>query len=124
MATIGIGALSGAVAELQVAEAARDPSVIIQGARFPCLGFQALWFSDPVGQEPPQREVKHRGVAYVPEEVGAEGDHLAGLNLGVNTYEKIGKMIRELHKPVFSVLEGGYSEKMPECVLSYIKGLR
>ncbi len=52
-----------------------------------------------------------------------EGDHLASLNLGVKTYEKIGRMIRELRKPVFSVLEGGYSDKMPECVHSYIRGL-
>ncbi|MBN2043267.1 MAG: histone deacetylase [Candidatus Aenigmarchaeota archaeon] len=53
-----------------------------------------------------------------------EGDPLAGIKLEVGTYEKIGKMIRDLRKPVFSVLEGGYSEKMPECVYSYIKGLQ
>ncbi len=50
-------------------------------------------------------------------------DPLAGLNLDVGTYKKIGEMIRGLGMPSFSVLEGGYSEKIPQCVYSYLTGL-
>ncbi|MCD6591327.1 MAG: histone deacetylase [Candidatus Aenigmarchaeota archaeon] len=52
-----------------------------------------------------------------------EGDPLTSLNLKVKTYEKIGKIIAELDKPRFAVLEGGYSiEKIPLCVYEFLKG--
>ena len=51
-------------------------------------------------------------------------DPLAGLHLEKSTYEKIGKAIRELGKPVFAVLEGGYSDDLPECIHHFLKGLR
>ena len=52
-----------------------------------------------------------------------EGDPLTSLNLKVKTYEKIGKIIAELDKPRFAVLEGGYSiEKIPLCVCEFLKG--
>jgi acetoin utilization deacetylase AcuC-like enzyme len=50
-----------------------------------------------------------------------EGDPIANLKLGVSTYSKISKMVAELKKPRFAVLEGGYSEKLPECVYSFLK---
>jgi acetoin utilization deacetylase AcuC-like enzyme len=50
-----------------------------------------------------------------------EEDPLANLKLGIGTYAKISKMISELGKPGFAVLEGGYSEKLPECVYSFLK---
>jgi acetoin utilization deacetylase AcuC-like enzyme len=50
-----------------------------------------------------------------------EGDPLAGLKLEIGTYAKISEMISELGKPRFAVLEGGYSEKLPECVYSFLK---
>lgn len=52
-----------------------------------------------------------------------KGDPLAGLRLEKATYEKIGKAICELGKPVFAVLEGGYSDDLPECIYSFLKGL-
>lgn len=50
-----------------------------------------------------------------------EGDPLADLKLKIGTYAKISKMISELEKPRFAVLEGGYSKKLPECVYSFLK---
>ena len=50
-----------------------------------------------------------------------EGDPLASLKLRVGTYAKISGMIAELAKPRFAVLEGGYGEKLPECVYSFLK---
>jgi len=52
-----------------------------------------------------------------------KGDPLAGLRLEISTYEKIGKAIRDLDVPVFAVLEGGYSDDLPECIYHFLKGL-
>ena len=52
-----------------------------------------------------------------------KGDPLAGLRLEKSTYEKIGRAIHELGKPVFAVLEGGYSDDLPECICNFLKGL-
>jgi len=49
-------------------------------------------------------------------------DPVAGLGLNIETYGEISKMIRNLNKPVFSVLEGGYSSELPECIYSYFGG--
>ncbi len=50
-----------------------------------------------------------------------ERDPLAGLKLSKESYSKISKMISELEKPRFAVLEGGYSRALPECVYSFLK---
>lgn len=52
-----------------------------------------------------------------------KNDPLAGLELEIESYEKIGKMIKNLNLPCFSVLEGGYSSKLGECIWSYLKGI-
>ncbi len=52
-----------------------------------------------------------------------KGDPLATLYLEKSTYGKIGRAIRELGKPLFAVLEGGYSDDLPECIHSFLKGL-
>ncbi len=51
-------------------------------------------------------------------------DSLGDLKLEVESYEKIAKMIKNIGKPVFSVLEGGYSSKLSECISSYLKGYK
>ncbi|MEM5872188.1 MAG: histone deacetylase [Candidatus Aenigmatarchaeota archaeon] len=48
-------------------------------------------------------------------------DPLGGLNLEIESYTKIAKMIAELKKPTFAVLEGGYSGKLAECVYAFLK---
>lgn len=48
-------------------------------------------------------------------------DPLANLKLETGTYAKISKLVSELGKPRFAVLEGGYSKALPECVYSFLK---
>lgn len=52
-----------------------------------------------------------------------KGDPLAGILLETESYEKIGQMIAGLNKPVFCVLEGGYSPALPECIYKFLSGL-
>ncbi len=50
-------------------------------------------------------------------------DPLASLTLEKESYRKIGEMIKDLNKPVFSVLEGGYSHDLAECIWNFSQGL-
>ena len=50
-------------------------------------------------------------------------DPITNLTLELETYKKIGSMISEIKKPTFSVLEGGYSRDLPECIYQYLSGL-
>lgn len=50
-------------------------------------------------------------------------DPLTGLCLTKQTYKKIGEMIKELGKPTFALLEGGYSKDMPYCVYEFLLGV-
>lgn len=51
------------------------------------------------------------------------GDPLAQLKLEHEDYYWLGQSLRKLGIPVFSVLEGGYSDELPNLVLAYLKGL-
>jgi acetoin utilization deacetylase AcuC-like enzyme len=50
-------------------------------------------------------------------------DPITNLALEKETYREIGKMLSGLNKPVFSVLEGGYSRDLAECVYQFLSGL-
>lgn len=50
-------------------------------------------------------------------------DPLAQETLETEDFFWLGKTIRALGIPVFSVLEGGYSDDLPQLVLAYLKGL-
>lgn len=50
-------------------------------------------------------------------------DPITNLTLELETYHEIGKALAALKKPAFSVLEGGYSRDLPECVLQFLTGL-
>lgn len=50
-------------------------------------------------------------------------DPLAQLTLEKEDYQWLGAQIRALGIPCFTVLEGGYSNDLPELILSYLKGL-
>lgn len=52
-----------------------------------------------------------------------KGDPITNLNLEVGSYRKIAKLINEIKKPLFIVLEGGYSKEMPECVYQFLLGI-
>jgi acetoin utilization deacetylase AcuC-like enzyme len=50
-------------------------------------------------------------------------DPLAQETLEAEDFYWLGKKIRALNIPIFSLLEGGYSRDLPELVFSYLKGL-
>jgi acetoin utilization deacetylase AcuC-like enzyme len=52
-----------------------------------------------------------------------QGDPLIGLSLEIGIYEKIGQKIIKIGVPLFAVLEGGYSQSMPQCLHNFLKGL-
>jgi acetoin utilization deacetylase AcuC-like enzyme len=51
------------------------------------------------------------------------GDPLAQETLEAEDYQWLGETIRGLGIPAFSVLEGGYSDQLPELILAYLTGL-
>jgi len=50
-------------------------------------------------------------------------DPLAQETLEAEDYHWLGQSLRKLGIPVFSLLEGGYSDDLPELILAYLKGL-
>jgi acetoin utilization deacetylase AcuC-like enzyme len=50
-------------------------------------------------------------------------DPLAQETLEAEDYYWLGQSVRGLKLPVFSVLEGGYSQDLPELILAYLAGL-
>ena len=50
-------------------------------------------------------------------------DPLAQETLEAEDYHWLGESMRKLGVPVFSLLEGGYSNDLPELILAYLKGL-
>jgi acetoin utilization deacetylase AcuC-like enzyme len=50
-------------------------------------------------------------------------DPITNLPLELSTYKAIGEMLSKLQKPTFSILEGGYSRDLPECVHNFLTGL-
>lgn len=51
------------------------------------------------------------------------GDPLAHGTLEEEDYYWLGESLRRLQVPAFSVLEGGYSEALPQLILAYLRGL-
>ena len=54
---------------------------------------------------------------------GYKGDRLLSLELEVKTYYEIGKAIKDLGRPCFAILEGGYSSDLPLCVYQFLRGI-
>lgn len=50
-------------------------------------------------------------------------DPLAQETLEAEDFHWLGRSIRDLGVPSFSLLEGGYSDELPELILAYLKGL-
>ena len=50
-------------------------------------------------------------------------DPITSFSLEKDTYNKIGRMLAALNKPVFSILEGGYSGDLAECIYEFLTGL-
>jgi acetoin utilization deacetylase AcuC-like enzyme len=53
-----------------------------------------------------------------------KNDPLLTMNLEIDSYRKIALAINELDIPVFSILEGGYSASLPECIMEFLLGMR
>jgi acetoin utilization deacetylase AcuC-like enzyme len=51
------------------------------------------------------------------------GDPIAQETLEAEDYFWLGESIRKLGIPAFSVLEGGYSDDLPQLIFAYLKGL-
>lgn len=51
-----------------------------------------------------------------------KGDPITNLNLEIDTYEKISKLIHSLNKSCFAILEGGYSVDTALCIYSFLAG--
>lgn len=51
-------------------------------------------------------------------------DPIASINLEITSYRKIAQIILELKIPVFCVLEGGYSQNLPQCIEQFLEGLK
>ena len=51
-------------------------------------------------------------------------DPIANLSLEIDTYNQIGKLLSDLRKPLFSILEGGYNcQGLPECIEQFLIGI-
>ena len=50
-------------------------------------------------------------------------DPITSLSLEKTTYKEIGRMFSGFKKPLFAVLEGGYSKDIPECIHEFLIGL-
>ena len=50
-------------------------------------------------------------------------DPITGFTLEKETYKVMGRMLAELNKPLFAVLEGGYSDDLAECIYQFLIGL-
>jgi acetoin utilization deacetylase AcuC-like enzyme len=51
------------------------------------------------------------------------GDPIGAEALEAEDYHWLGQCLRDTAIPTFSVLEGGYSDELPELILAYLKGL-
>ena len=67
---------------------------------------------------------------YKPELIGVSagfdaysGDPLAQGSLELEDYHWLGSELRSFGLPMFSLLEGGYSDDLPELILAYLKGI-
>jgi len=50
-------------------------------------------------------------------------DPIANLTLDITTYKAIGERLSKFRVPAFSVLEGGYSRDLPQCVHNFLAGM-
>lgn len=94
-------------------------------------------FNYPVLPRTPRlqyREVLERALTelkkFKPDMVGVSAgfdayakDPLAQETLEAEDFYWLGQQFKALTVPVFSVLEGGYSEQLPQLILAYLKGL-
>lgn len=113
---------------------------IHQSPCYPGTGTSNHWkncFNYPVAPMTPREEyraVLRRALddllAFDPEIVGVSAgfdayahDPIAQETLEREDFHWLGQQLRELDRPLFSILEGGYSNDLPELILAYLKGI-
>jgi acetoin utilization deacetylase AcuC-like enzyme len=93
-------------------------------------------FNFPVAPRTPREEYRSvlsraldRVIKFKPQLIGVSAgfdcyarDPLAQETLEAEDFEWLGRKLKETKIPFFSVLEGGYSDDLPELVLAYLKG--
>jgi len=50
-------------------------------------------------------------------------DKLMGFSLNLKTYKEIGKLVKKNFKKSFAILEGGYHNKIKDCVKNFVNGV-
>jgi acetoin utilization deacetylase AcuC-like enzyme len=94
-------------------------------------------FNYPVSPQTPRGDYRHVLESalehlkdFKPDLVGVSAgfdayarDPLAEETLEAEDYHWLGQSLRKLGVPVFSVLEGGYSDDLPELIFAYLRGL-
>jgi acetoin utilization deacetylase AcuC-like enzyme len=50
-------------------------------------------------------------------------DPITNLTLEKSTYKEIGRQLAAIQRPVFAILEGGYSKDLPDCIYQFLSGL-
>jgi len=94
-------------------------------------------FNYPVAPRTPREEYR-KTLSRALEDLAREKPALIGVSAGFDAYSRdpiaqetleaedfhwLGKSIRGLGIPAFSVLEGGYSSDLPELILAYLSGI-
>ncbi len=94
-------------------------------------------FNYPVPPRTPREEYRKR-LSRALDDLGRQRPTLVGVSAGFDAYARdpiaqetleiedyywLGKSIRGLGIPSFSILEGGYSNDLPELILAYLKGI-
>ena len=94
-------------------------------------------FNYPVPPQTPRQEYRHiltsaleHLESFEPELIGVSAgfdgyarDPLAQETLEAEDFEWLGQQLRKTGVPMFSVLEGGYSQDLPQLILAYLRGL-
>lgn len=55
---------------------------------------------------------------------GYKNDPLGTESLEIEDYYWLGQSLKKIGKPIFCVLEGGYSSELPELILAFLRGLK
>ncbi|MBM3888569.1 MAG: histone deacetylase [Verrucomicrobia bacterium] len=53
---------------------------------------------------------------------GYKRDPLTNMKLEIATFGEIGRQLAALRRPMFAVLEGGYSTRLPQCIGAFLDG--
>jgi acetoin utilization deacetylase AcuC-like enzyme len=95
-----------------------------------CINYPLVPGTDPDSYLSVLGEALKKVQDYEPEIIGVsagfdtyKNDPITSLLLDFESYQKIGELLSQLKKPLFTLLEGGYDKDIPMCIDSYLNGL-